>query len=113
MAIYAKVGSSGEIVRKMQTIHGLSVNGTFDESLASKVRGLQVQEGLSVNGYVDDATLRMYQRKWPYLFTGYTPVALGGGGFGGGGAGIDSSLLDKVIGGILLYGIFRVLMKVF
>lgn len=40
-----------------------------------------------------------------------TPVNAGGGSSMGGAD--FSPVLDKVIGGILLYGIFRVLMKVF
>lgn len=108
MAIYAKVGSTGEIVRKMQTIHKLPINGVFDEKLAQEVREVQAKNGVTVNGYVDDATLRIYQNTWTYIFKGYTPIPISGAGVA-----VDGNLFQTAIAGILLYGVFKVLMKIF
>jgi peptidoglycan hydrolase-like protein with peptidoglycan-binding domain len=97
-------------IKNFQMIHKLPQTGVMDTTLSNAIKRYQADFGLSVTGVIDTATLNKYKQTWPYAWglSATSPVS------GGSGSGTDfTPMLDKLIGGVLLYGIFRVLMKVF
>lgn len=88
-------GSTGSAVRQLQRKLGVTVDGIFGRVTEQAVKDFQRKNGLQVDGIVGPKT-----KSALYGAANSLP------GFSGG-------ILDKVIGGILLYGIFKVLMKVF
>lgn len=95
-------GDRGPKVKQVQQKVNVRVDGIYGPVTERAVKQYQRAHGLKVDGIVGPRT-------WASMF---------GGGSSGGGAGgawnpLQGGLLDKVIGGILLYGIFKVLMKIF
>lgn len=98
-------------IKKFQMIHNQSQTGQMTAALSTAIKSVQAKNGLPTTGLIDTATLNLYKQKWPYAW-GLSSTSPVQSGSTGGGADF-SPVLDKVIGGVLLYGIFRVLMKVF
>lgn len=87
------------------------------ESLSSIAYKYKSYKGVSVSGIMHYNNLRsttiqpgMKLKIYYYSSTGSAPST---GGSNLGGAADFGPVTDKLIGGVLLYGIFRVLMKVF
>lgn len=102
-------------IRKFQMIHDLPQTGVMDARLMTAIKKKQAENKLNPTGLIDSATLALYKRLWPYAW-GLSPTQGGSSGsspINTGGAADFSPVADKIIGGVLLYGIFRVLMKVF
>lgn len=105
-------------IKKIQMIHKMPQTGKLDAKLMSYMKGVQAKNGLTPSGVITAGTLNVYKKKWPYAW-GLAPTSGSSGSSGSTGSSNFGSavnpepILDKVIGGVLLYGIFRVLMKVF
>jgi peptidoglycan hydrolase-like protein with peptidoglycan-binding domain len=97
-----KRGSTGEYVKLVQRELGITPDGIFGSQTEQAVRDFQRRKGLKVDGIVGAQTWRAM---------GHDP----NGTFsrGGGSTSISSSgtLLDKVLGVFILYGIFQVLKR--
>lgn len=97
-------------IKKFQMIHNQAQTGQMTAALSVAIKGQQAKNGLPATGLIDSNTLNLYKQKWPYAWglSATSPVKANPS------SGADfSPILDKVIGGILLFGIFKVLMKVF
>lgn len=98
-------GDSGQrVVRLQKKLTALgyydgAIDGHFGPLTDQAVKQFQRANGLDVDGYVGPKT----------------KAALYGGSSAGSGEPFTfgGGLLDKVIGGVLLYGVFKVLMKIF
>lgn len=103
--IYAQMGSRGSNVTKIQGKLGVTTDGVFGKQTQQAVMEFQRSRGLKTDGIVGSKT-------WGAMFGGGSSVGSSNSGvaFGTGGAG---GFMDKIIGGVLLYGFFKVLMKVF
>jgi peptidoglycan hydrolase-like protein with peptidoglycan-binding domain len=104
-------GSRGGAVRTIQTklkatvATAIKVDGIFGPITEQAVRKFQRSRGLQVDGIVGAKT-------WQALISGSSGGSGGSGGSGSGGLPLKSGM-HTIVGGILLYGIFKVLMKVF
>lgn len=103
-------------IKKFQMIHNQKQTGVMTPSLMTAIKGVQAKNGLSATGLIDSGTLALYKRLWPYAWGlnssgGSTNPNGSNGNYGS--AFNPEPMLDKLIGGILLFGIFKVLMKVF
>jgi len=100
-------------IKKFQMIHNQAQTGVMTASLMSAIKVTQAKNGLSATGLIDSGTLALYKRLWPYAWglSGSKPSMPAPSSSGG--AMDFGPMADKVIGGVLLYGIFKVLMKVF
>lgn len=95
------------------------------ESLSAIAYKYKNYKGVSVSGIMHynnlkSSTIQPGMRLKIYYYSSSGPVQgpsptgpITGGNLGGGGAADFGPMTDKIIGGVLLYGIFRVLMKVF
>lgn len=124
MAVYPTLrrGSTGEYVKMVQRKLGVKVDGIFGSVTESAVKTFQRNKHLTVDGIVGKAT-------WTAL--GYPQTGGGGGGdatnpngnnqqvgsdVGGSAAAINTTVLNPlntIIGGVLLFGFYRLLMKIF
>jgi hypothetical protein len=94
-----KRGSRGENVKVVQRFVGVRVDGIFGPNTESAVKKLERKLNVTVDGTIGTFL-------WNHINNNKSGGSEGLPGLPGG-------LFDKLIGGVLLYGIFKVLMKVF
>lgn len=111
-----KKGSKGEAVKQLQyRLANVTVDGIFGPKTEASVKGFQKAKKLSVTGIAEKTTLTalgMYgsttTTTTPTTTTPTTtPPAAGGP------SALPSQMLDKVIGGAILYGIYKTFQKIF
>jgi peptidoglycan hydrolase-like protein with peptidoglycan-binding domain len=110
-------GSKGEYVKIVQKHLGITVDGSYGPATVKAVKQFQARKGLATDGKVGPAT-------WKALIATYAsgPSPTGSVGSpstsGSGSSGIAMNTvvngpLNMVIGGVLLYGLFKVFMRIF
>ena len=100
-SIYLHKGSTGLNVKKVQQHLGISVDGVYGNETYEAVRDYQQRKGLTVHGNVGIET-------WQSMFGNASttnPIAPT--------AGSNQGIIPMAIGGFLLYGLFKVIMKIF
>jgi peptidoglycan hydrolase-like protein with peptidoglycan-binding domain len=107
--------SNKDVVKKVQVVHKIPQDGIYGPVTKSKVQGFQKTQGVPVTGNLDSATIYQYKRLWPALFganSTSSPAPTTNNG-----QVVDplkpGGILEMVIKTVLLYGMFKVLMKVF
>lgn len=101
-------------IKKVQMIHKIKQDGKMGPVTMTYIKQFQSKQGLKVTGLLDSATLAKYKQLWPYAWGGSSSSSSGSSSSSSVGQAADfGPMADKLIGGVLLYGIFRVLMKVF
>lgn len=100
-------GSTGDDVKRIQRVLGVTVDGIFGTETEQALKQFQRKKGITVDGIFGNQS---YQAMFGHL---------GNTNNGGGGSSTSSTsfstngIVETVIGGILIYGIFKVVMKVF
>jgi peptidoglycan hydrolase-like protein with peptidoglycan-binding domain len=109
------LNSNKDTVKKVQIVHKIPQDGIYGPVTRGKVIGFQKQQGISQTGNLDSATIYQYKRLWPALFganSSSSPAPTTNNGVV-----VDplkpGGILEMVIKTVLLYGMFKVLMKVF
>lgn len=96
-------GSRGPKVKQVQRKLGITVDGIYGPVTERNVRAYQRSHGLQVDGIVGPKT-------WASMFGGGSGV---GGTSESGAFTFGGGFVETIVGGVLLYGIFKVLMKIF
>jgi peptidoglycan hydrolase-like protein with peptidoglycan-binding domain len=108
------VGGGSELIRDVQRQLKVPVDGILGPVTANAIRKYQARFGLPQTGQVDARTLQQLKTNWPSVFgnpsSGSSPSTSNG-------VAIDplaqGGMLEMIIKTVILYGIFKVLMKVF
>jgi hypothetical protein len=110
-------------IKNVQKIHSLTQTGTYNTATTNAIKNYQRQWGFQQSGVLDNNTLQKYKTTWPYawgLNTGGVetsgtvspyPSTSASGAYDLPAS--ASGALGLVINGVILFGIFKVLMKVF
>lgn len=118
-----KKGSKGAEVKAVQKKLGINADGVFGNDTYNAVRNFQGRKKLTVDGVVGPKTwAALGIQNWEIEAPSTPkPPGVGGGTSSSGSAGnsgvamdtVINGPLNAVIGGVLLYGIFKVFMRIF
>jgi peptidoglycan hydrolase-like protein with peptidoglycan-binding domain len=124
-----RTGSKGEPVKQLQYRLHITADGIFGSKTKAAVQKFQKSKKLSADGIAGKQTLTalgMYGTQpvvgpppsghvvTPPKTTPTTPATSGGTQAGTGGASaLPGQMLDKVIGGAILFGIYKTFQKIF
>jgi peptidoglycan hydrolase-like protein with peptidoglycan-binding domain len=121
-------GSKGEAVKQLQYRLHIKADGIFGSGTKSAVQKFQKSKKLSADGIAGKQTLTalgMYGTQpvvgpppsghvvTPPKTTPTTPTSSGTQAGTGGASALPGQMLDKVIGGVILFGIYKTFQKIF
>ena len=116
-----KMGSKGEAVKQLQYRLHIKADGIFGSGTKAAVQKFQKSKKLSADGIAGKQTLTALGMYGSYPAVGpkpsgsvVSPGTSGGTQAGTGGASaLPSQMLDKIIGGAILFGIYKTFQKIF
>lgn len=118
-----RMGSTGEPVKQLQYRLGIKADGIFGSQTKAAVISFQKKKKISADGIAGKNTLTalgMYGSP-PKIGPAPSGTVIGSGGSSKPSSGYDTGnasalpgqMLDKLIGGVILFGIYRTFQKIF